>query len=105
MGTEHFNELTPAEAERLAILAEEAAEVIHTICKIQRHGYMSTNPLDNSQRPNRVLLAYELGDLTAAIQRLTDNFDVAQELMQAQANRKLSSVSQYFHHQQEAAKP
>ena len=36
--TEHFNGLTPAEDERLAMLAEECAEVIKIVSKIQRHG-------------------------------------------------------------------
>ena len=35
---DHFNNLTPGEAERLAILAEECGEVIQIIGKILRHG-------------------------------------------------------------------
>ena len=41
---EHFNRLSPAEDERLTVLAEECSEVIQAICKIQRHGYESFNP-------------------------------------------------------------
>ena len=44
--TEHFNKLTPAEDERLAMLAEECAEVIQIVSKIQRHGYDSWHPDD-----------------------------------------------------------
>lgn len=40
----HFNDLEPGEAERLAILAEEAGELIHAIGKILRYGYESHNP-------------------------------------------------------------
>ncbi len=43
---DHFNRLTPAEAERLAMLAEEAAEVIQIVGKILRHGYASYHPDD-----------------------------------------------------------
>ena len=35
----HFNKLTPAQAERLAILIEECGEVIQAATKILRHGY------------------------------------------------------------------
>ena len=35
----NFNQLTPAETERLAILAEECGEVIQAVGKILRHGY------------------------------------------------------------------
>jgi len=41
---EHFNNLNPAELERLAILAEEAAEVVQIANKIIRHGYASYHP-------------------------------------------------------------
>ena len=34
-----FNELSPAEVERLAILAEEMGEAIQVIGKVLRHGY------------------------------------------------------------------
>jgi len=40
----HFNGLSPAEAERLALLAEECGEVVQAVCKVLRHGYESTNP-------------------------------------------------------------
>lgn len=60
----HFNNLTPAEAERLAMMAEECAEVIQIIGKILCHGYDSYHP----ERPaltNRMLLVNELTDLIA----------------------------------------
>ena len=55
------NDLTPAEVERLALLAEEAAEVIQVVGKIIRHGYESTHP--NGGKNNRELLEHELSDL------------------------------------------
>lgn len=58
----HFNKLTPAEAERLAMLAEECGEVIQVIGKILRHGYDSFHPADPSVT-NRDLLGRELTDL------------------------------------------
>lgn len=42
--SEFTNNLTPAEAECLAILIEECAEVQQIACKILRHGYDSCNP-------------------------------------------------------------
>ena len=36
---EHFNGLTPAEAKRLALLAEECGEVLQAIGKVLRHGF------------------------------------------------------------------
>jgi hypothetical protein len=42
--SQHFNGLTPAEAERLALLAEECGEVIQAIGKVLRHGYESRHP-------------------------------------------------------------
>lgn len=62
--TEHFNQLTPAQAERLAMLAEECAEVIQVVGKILRHGYDNYHP-ENRTFSNRDLLHQELTDLFA----------------------------------------
>jgi len=61
---DHFNQLTPAEAERLAMLAEECAEVIQVVGKILRHGYESYHP-ETPDITNRELLGKELSDLAA----------------------------------------
>lgn len=58
---EHFNRLTPAEAERLALLAEECGEVIQAIGKVLRHGFESTHP--DGGPTNRESLERECGDV------------------------------------------
>ena len=60
--TQHFNGLTPAEAERLAMLAEECGEVIQMVGKILRHGYESHHP-DRPEVTNRALLEIEVTDV------------------------------------------
>jgi len=75
--TNHFNRLTEAEAERLAILIEECGEVTQAACKILRHGYESTNPkaitpIEEDPETNRSALERELGDLLHAARRLSD---------------------------------
>jgi NTP pyrophosphatase (non-canonical NTP hydrolase) len=71
----HFNRLPPDQAEALALLAEECAEVIQAIGKIQRHGLWSEHP--ESGIPNYNTLQREIGDVLAAlriaeVQRLAD---------------------------------
>jgi hypothetical protein len=61
--TDHFNQLTPAEDERLAKLCEEAAEVVQIGMKIMRHGYESYNPDKPEDGSNREQLCRELEDL------------------------------------------
>lgn len=61
MTTEHFNGLSEAEQERLVIVAEECAEVIHVTTKILRHGYESCHPKKPSET-NRVALIREIAD-------------------------------------------
>ena len=67
--TESFNKLTPAEAERLALLSEECAEVIMAIGKILRHGFESRHP--NGGPTNRQTLERECGDLRHAVLLMT----------------------------------
>lgn len=72
-----FNRLTSAEAERLAILAEECGEVVQAIGKILRHGYASCHPdQNNSDRDNRADLEKECGDVRCAISALCDAGDI-----------------------------
>ncbi len=66
---DHFNGLTPAQAERLAMLAEECGEVIQMVGKILRHGYDSYHPV-NPRVSNRDLLAKELRDVNAVLQAM-----------------------------------
>ena len=49
----HYNELSPAQAERLAYLLEECAEVIKAGTKILRHGYASYDPTNKNHPGNR----------------------------------------------------
>lgn len=65
---EHFNQLTPAEAERLALLAEECGEVIRAIGKVLRHGYENTHP--DGGPTNREALESECGDVYHAMLRM-----------------------------------
>ena len=95
---EHFNKLTPAEAERLAMLAEECGEVIQMIGKIMRHGYDSYHPADPTIT-NRTLLGRELTDLYAVAASLSrDKVPEGSLFHQDQAwVKKL----RYAHHQEE----
>lgn len=98
---EHFNKLTPAEAERLALLAEECGEVIQAIGKILRHGYESYHPNDVLKTSNRRLLERELGDIQAAYQLMHDAKDVSFENVEVRCAQKLLAVHQYLHHQED----
>lgn len=94
----HFNGLTPAEDERLALLIEECAEVIQAAAKIQRHGYESCHP-EKRDWTNREELAKELGHLTHAVDRLTEASDVYATWVESERIQKARAVSQYLHHQ------
>lgn len=93
----HFNQLTPAEAERLALLMEEMGETQQAIGKVLRHGYESTHP--DGGPTNRETLERELGDVKAAVNMLIDSGDLNMMEIDAAALRKRSKVRQYMHHQ------
>lgn len=65
--SEHFNQLTPAEAELLAILSEECGEVVQMVGKILRHGLDSDY---KAKGKNRELLTQEIGDVMVTTLRL-----------------------------------
>jgi hypothetical protein len=92
--SEHFNQLTPAEAERLAMLSEEAAEIVHAVGKILRHGYDSCNPNMPMRESvdNRAALRREIDDLFAVVRAMERAGDFGDAIWQ----RKL----RYTHHQE-----
>ena len=94
--SQHFNGLTPAEAERLALLAEECGEVIQAIGKVLRHGYESRHPDGGST--NREALERECGDVYHCIWRIIAAGDIDGNGMSQRADDKAKSVAQYLHH-------
>ena len=93
----HFNQLTPAQAERLAMLAEECGEVIQVVGKILRHGYDSYHPV-NPRVSNRFLLVKELRDVNAVLMAMgrEELRDYSVQDVIGVWDRKL----QYTHHQE-----
>ena len=92
----HFNELTPAEAERLAVLAEEAGEIVQAVGKILRHGYDSCHPVSGVS--NRASLEWELGDFVVSMGMLANTHDVSVEAIEARAAVKDKQIAKYLHH-------
>lgn len=93
----HFNKLTAAQDERLAILSEECAEVIQIINKIQRHGYNSYHPRD-PHTTNRQLLEKEIGHVRHAVE-LMINIDICNDFIEVNKVKKGENIGQYLHHQ------
>jgi hypothetical protein len=95
----HFNNLTPAEAERIALLMEECAEVIQICGKILRHGYESFNPMDSNRTTNRRVLEREVGHVRFAISLMTEeDRDLTDEGLDKSFYEKSINVWKYLHH-------
>ena len=97
MTEEAFNGLTPAQAERLAMLAEEAAEVIQIVGKILRHG-LDSYPPGKPYLVNTLLLEKELCDFDAVRRLMTHEGDInpfGEDGIQVSLRKKM----QYAHHQ------
>ncbi|HRO59859.1 MAG TPA: hypothetical protein PKZ27_02905 [Rhodocyclaceae bacterium] len=98
---DHFNRLTPAEAERLAMLAEECGEVVQIVGKILRHGYGSCHP-DNPHLPNRRMLEKEAGDLYAVLELMLSEGDIHSCAISDHTMAKQNAFEKWTHHQQGA---
>lgn len=97
MTAPQFNGLTPAEYERLAMLAEEAAEVVQIVGKILRHGYESKHPNSMNGPTNRQMLENEIADFYAIAGVMEDVKDVTVE---GEAVRQaIKKKRRYTHHQ------
>ena len=96
--SDHFNGLSPEEAERLAMLAEECGEVIQIIGKILRHGYYSHHPSDPNKISNKFLLDGEMTDLLAVWQQMSYRDGVGSQTLHDTSTAWRKKL-RYAHHQ------
>lgn len=96
----HFNGLSPEEAERLAMLAEECGEVIQIIGKILRHSYASHHPSDSHKIPNKFLLDREMTDLLSVWQQMSYHDGVGGKTLHDTSTAWRKKL-RYAHHQPE----
>ena len=94
-----FNQLTDAEAERLAMLAEECGEVVKAVGKVLRHGFESVNPDQKAALTNRQKLTEECGDVVSCILKMVNLTDLDHEHLEARIAYKNASDC-YTHHQE-----
>ena len=92
-----FNQLSPGEAERLAMLAEEAGEIVQAVGKVLRHGYESRDI--GSGRTNRQSLLRELQDLEAVRRMMFDAGDISTP-EPGEMTRTMQRKLRYTHHQE-----
>lgn len=92
------NGLTPAEAERLALLVEECAEVQQIAMKILRHGYESYNPTIPNSPTNRDDIQKEIGHLQFAIELMVDKDDIIQSHCIISKDNKQETIQKWLHH-------
>lgn len=97
MSTGFSTGLTPAEAERLAMLAEEAGEIVQACMKVLRHGYESYNPDRPSDGSNRQQLARELGNFDHITTIMFDCGDYEMVDVRVGIDRKRRSLKHYAH--------
>jgi len=95
----NINNLSEAEIERLALLAEEMGEVIQIIGKILRHGYDSSNPLLDESPTNRRELEKELGDVELIIFLMAEAKDIDRNDIDRRRIKKANAIKKWLHHQ------
>ena len=95
---ENFNKLTPAETERLVLLAEELAESIQAVGKILRHGWNVIDPNTGIKYYNRFDLEKELAQAQFALSLMLINGDLNQDNIANHFSDKASTIQQYLHH-------
>ncbi len=93
---QNFNNLTPAETERLAILSEECGEVIQAVGKILRHGYESNY---SGGPTNRETLQSECADVAFATGLLIQAQDISAKQIALSMGTKADRVVDFLHHQ------
>lgn len=93
------HDLTPAQVERITLLAEEAAEVVQACTKILRHGFFTIHPLC-PEIDNKAQLIRELGDLRAVLAVVIHSGDLTVRDYVGAAEDKLGRVQKYLHEEE-----
>lgn len=88
---------TPAEAELLDVLIEEAAEVIQRATKMKRFGVLEVEP--GQPLSNVARLSHEVGDFAAVLARCSNAGLVDDALSMAAAYQKEEKLDRYLQHQ------
>ena len=100
--TQHFNGLDEADAEALALLAEEAGEIVQAAMKCLRHGLRSHNPLIddgvNDPPTNGADLSKEIGQLYVAIGILINAGVLSKTEIEKARDAKMSTIGKWLHH-------
>ena len=96
-----FNGLTPAEAERLFMLSEEAGEIVQAVGKILRHGPNSRHP--EGGETNIETLRRELSDLIAVATIMREKGDPLGDFKAVDGEHIWQRKLRYTHHQSDAA--
>lgn len=99
MPDEFSNGLTKGEAERLALLAEEAGEVVVACMKILRHGYSSSHPDAGIMDHNRADLEKELGHVENAMSLMIHKGDINIAAVLRAKKAKSETIAPWLHHQ------
>ena len=86
----------PAVVERLALLLEEAGEVIQIVGKTQRHGFESFHP-NSPEITNRALLEGEIADFLIAVNLLIQSGDVSRENISKLVDENTIRKNKYLH--------
>ena len=95
------NGLTPAQAERLAVLVEEMGEAIQAAGKVLRFGWDSRCHGDPASPSGRERLQAELGDVACAVDLLCFAGDVSRYKVIDATNSRHGRVAKHMHHQDE----
>jgi hypothetical protein len=95
--TPHFNALSPSEAERLVCMAEECAEIIQIIHKIQRHGLASRNPIKPGPS-NIELLEKEIGHFELWLVEMINQRDLDPIAINQATEEKRRQINAWLHH-------
>ncbi len=91
--------LTPAEIERLAMLAEECGEVVQAVGMVLRHGWESSSPFESCGRQNRGALEKEIGNVRAVVNLMLDVDDLSLSAVQSWQGAKRKALPKWTHHQ------
>lgn len=92
------NGLTEAEIERLALLSEEAGEVVKCVGKILRHGYDKRNPLKSDSKTNREKLQEETGDFINAKNLMVACGDMDAAFIERRVSFKAGACKAWLQH-------